>query len=104
MHGLKPLSNLLAQPPRKAPKADAVPAADGPPKVRTDAERANDAAKKPKPAAEPALDQLSPKVTPIMKAEPKEVVKVKPTPVVKVEPKAKPEGRLMPWDDSPPSD
>jgi ribonuclease E len=92
------------RPPRKAPKADAAPTADGPPKVRTDAERASDAVKKAKPAAEPALDQTPPKVTPIMKAEPKEVVKVEPKPVVKVEPKAKPEGRLMPWDDSPPSD
>jgi ribonuclease E len=98
--------------PAKAPKADAVPAADGPPKVRTDAERANDAAKKPKPAAEPALDTTSPNLTPIVKAEPKKVVKVEPKPVVKVEPKPvvkvepkpKPEGRLMPWDDSPPSD
>jgi hypothetical protein len=89
-----------------------VPAADGPPKVRTDAERANDAAKKPKPAAEPALDTTSPNLTPIVKAEPKKVVKVEPKPVVKVEPKPvvkvepkpKPEGRLMPWDDSPPSD
>jgi len=98
--------------PAKAPKADAVPAADGPPKVRTDAERANDAAKKPKPAAEPALDTTSPNLTPIVKAVPKEVVKVAPKPVVKVEPKPvvkaepkpKPEGRLMPWDDSPPSD
>jgi len=98
--------------PAKAPKADAVPAADGPPKVRTDAERANDAAKKPKPAAEPALDTTSPNLTPIVKSEPKEVVKVEPKPVVKVEPKPvvkvepkpKPEGRLMPWDDSPPSE
>jgi ribonuclease E len=98
--------------PAKAPKADAVPAADGPPKVRTDAERANDAAKKPQPAAEPALDRTPPNLTPIAKAEPKEVVKVEPKPVakvepkpvVKVEPKPKPEGRLMPWDDSPPSD
>jgi ribonuclease E len=90
--------------PAKAPKADAAPVADGPPKVRTDAERANDSAKKAKPAAEPALDQTSPNLTPIMKAEPKEVVKVEPKPVVKVEPKPKPEGRLMPWDDSPPSD
>ena len=81
-----------------------MPAADGPPKVRTDAERAGDAVKKAKPAAEPALDQTSPNLTPIMKAEPKEVVKVEPKPVVKVEPKAKPAGRLMPWDDSPPSD
>jgi ribonuclease E len=92
------------RPPRKAPKADAAPVADGPPKARTDAERANDSAKKAKPAAEPALDQKSPNLTPIMKAEPKEVVKVEPKPVVKVEPKPKPEGRLMPWDDSPPSD
>ncbi len=94
--------------PAKAPKADAKPDAEGPPKVRTDAERANDAAKKQKPAAEPALDKTSPNLTPIVKAEPKEVVKVEPKPVVKVEPKPvvkvdepkpKPEGRLMPWDD-----
>jgi ribonuclease E len=92
------------RPPRKAPKAEPAPTADGPPKARTDAERASDAVKKAKPAAEPVLDQTSPKETPIMKAEPKEVVKVEPKPVVKVEPKPKPEGRLMPWDDSPPSD
>jgi ribonuclease E len=112
--------------PAKAPKADTAPAAEGPPRVRTDTERANDATKKAKPAAEPALGQTSPNLTPIAQAQPKEVVKVEPKPVVKVEPKPvvkvepkpvakvepkpevkpepKPQGRLMPWDEGPPSD
>ena len=110
---------VKAEKPADKPEKPAAEQA-GPPKARTDAERASDAARKTKAKAEPALDQTSPNLTPIkaaepravVKSEPKLVVKVEPKPVVKVEPKLepkpeakpKPEGRLMPWDDSPPSD
>jgi ribonuclease E len=110
------------------------PADAGPPKVRTDAERAADAASKTKALV--ALDQTSPKLAPVDKpkparaprtnaaatsgngaTEPKNVAqpKAEPKPEVKAEPKPeprpevkvepKPAGRLLPWDnDNPPSD
>jgi len=100
------------------PKPESKPAADGPPKVRTDAERAADAEKStPKPKATPKKTEEKPKVkadtsgngsvesrpAPAPESKPKQGAKPEPKPEAKPEPKPeakpKPEGGLLPWDD-----
>jgi len=98
--------------PDSKPEADSRPKTDsaepqgetrsGPPKARTDAERANDAVQtapkpaesKPKPEPKP---ESKPEPRPEPKPEPKPESKPEPKPEVKPEPK--PEGRLLPWDE-----
>jgi ribonuclease E len=84
----------------------------GPPKARTDAERANDAGEKapkqaeskpepkPKPEAKAApKPEPKPEAKAAPKPEPKAEPKPEPKPEAKSEPKPKPEGRLLPWDE-----
>jgi len=118
----KPDAKTEAKPDVKpAAKPDTKPVVeDGPPKVRTDEQRAADAARKTQALSETQPKMLAP-VAPLKPAttptkdvkksvvstdtsgngssasEPK--IESKPAPEVKPEPKPKPEGSLLPWDD-----
>ncbi len=102
----------------KAARAPRKPKADGPPKVRTDAERANDTAKLEDTAshrippaalaAEKAAAVAAPKPKAVPKSEPRVEAKaeataapkaeVKPPMADKVAPAPKPAAKLLPWD------
>jgi len=101
--------------PKPAPDAadSAIATDDGPPKARTDEERAADAASRA--GQEHALDQTSPNLTAIDPPKPRKPRKKKaesgvadspepkpepkPEPEPEPKPEPKPEGRLLPWDD-----
>ena len=107
---------------QQAPKTESTPAESRPPKVRTDAERAADAAAKPKSgngSSQAAPAAAKPEARPEPQPEPKPAttpaprVESKPEPPTDAKPVAKPEprpeskpgGQLLPWDsDSPPQD
>jgi len=103
-----------------APPKAVVAADDGPPKVRTDAERAADAAQSSTDLSETQPRMPAPEAAPKPKVEPKKIVEkqetkvdtsgngsteTKPAPAAVEKPapqpesKPKPEGGLLPWDD-----
>jgi ribonuclease E len=92
--------------PKPEPKPESKPAAEGPPRVRTDAERAADAAK-PKPRPKKTEEKPKPKADTSgngsADAKPAPATDSKPEPKPEAQPKPeakpKPEGGLLPWDD-----
>jgi ribonuclease E len=110
-----PTSEAAVKP---APEPKSKPADDGPPKVRTDAERKADATKSTPDLGETQPGMPTPASPPKPKVRPKKVddkqkdkadtsgngsteVKAEPKPEPKpaVKPESKPEGGLLPWDD-----